>query len=409
MFWLDAWQELFQLLWRNRMRTVLTALAVAWGIYLLVILLALGRGLQNGAERDFRDDAVNSIWVRGMKTSEQYAGRGPGRQVRFKNGDIDAVTRLAGVEHITGRYHVSGSFAVTRGSKSARFDIRGCHPDHRYLEKTLLQQGRFINERDIEERRKVAVIGPLVREALFGAAPFLGENITIKGVVYKVVGLYDDEGGMGELRRIYIPISTAQLVYHGADNVHNIMYTVGDVSVEDSVQMEARTRTLLAARHGFSPTDRRALRVNNNLQRFDKVREIFRWISAFVWLVGLGTLFAGVIGVSNIMLISVQERVVEIGIRKALGATPFALVRMVLFEALVITVIAGYLGLFGGVMTVEAVNRWLPNNDFVKNPAVDFRAGWTALGILVLAGAAAGLAPAWRAARVKPVVAMRGV
>lgn len=409
MFWLDAWQELLQLLWRHRTRTLLTALAVGWGIYLLVILLAVGRGLQNGAESDFKDDAVNSIWLRGTKTSEPFAGRGPGRKLRFKNGDVEAIARIAGVEHITGRYYVSGNFTVTRGSKAARFDIRGCHPAHRFLEKTLLREGRFINQRDIDERRKVAVIGPEVRQTLFGTEPFLGQEISVKGVVYQVVGLYDDEGSKGELRKIYIPISTAQLVYHGADNVHHIMYTVGEASVEQSVRMEHETRQLLAQRHRFSPTDRRALNVSNNLERFDKVRDIFRWIQAFVWVVGIGTLFAGVIGVSNILLISVQERTVEIGIRKALGATPFALVRMVLFEALVITVVAGYVGLFSGVATVEAFEYWLPDLDFIKDPDVDFRASWISLGVLVLAGGLAGLAPAWRAARVKPIVAMRGL
>jgi putative ABC transport system permease protein len=166
---------------------------------------------------------------------------------------------------------------------------------------------------------------------------------------------------------------------------------------------------VLAQRHGYAPDDRRALSVSNNLERFDKVREIFRWIDAFVWVVGIGTLFAGVIGVSNILLISVQERTVEIGIRKALGATPFTLVRMVLFEACVITVVSGYVGLFSAVATVEAFKYWLPNLDFIKDPDVDFAAGGIALFVLVLAGALAGLAPAWRAARVKPVVAMRGL
>jgi putative ABC transport system permease protein len=410
MFGLDAANELLQLLWRNRVRTALTALAVSWGIFLLVILVALGRGLENGAVHDFRDDAVNSIWIRGMKVSLPFNGRAPGRKVQFKNADLLALQRrLNGIEHLSGRYYVSGNFAVSHGPKSAHFDIRGVHPDHVFLEKTLITEGRFINPRDIDERRKVAVIGPLVQKALFGDEPYLGREIQIRGVIYQVVGLYDDEGGRGELSRIYIPISTAQLVYHGSDNIHHILFTVGEASNEQSAAMEQRARSLLSERHGISLADRRALNINNNLIRFQKVSEIFRWISAFVWLVGLGTLLAGVVGVSNILLISVQERSVEIGIRKALGATPLALVRMVLSEALVITLLAGYFGLFSGVALVEFARPWFADSDLVRNPEVDLKSSLIALAILVSAAMIAGAAPAWRAALVKPIVAMRSL
>ncbi len=405
---LDAWQEVFELVRRNKLRTFLTALSVAWGIFMLIILLAAGRGLQRGVEYDFRDDATNSIWVQPAETSLPFAGRAPGRRIQLKNADIEAVAReVEGVEHITGRYYLWGDINVSRGSESHRFDLRGCHPDHLYLERTLMLAGRFINHTDIERRRKVAVIGPEVKKALFGAEPYLGQYIQVNRVPYQVVGLYDDEGQQNELRKIYIPITTAQLVYRGGQKVHHIMYTVGDSTVEQSRLMEQQTRRLLADRHDFAFEDRRAVNVSNNLERFKKVTQIFEWVEAFVWLVGIGTILAGVIGVSNIMLISVRERTREIGIRKAIGATPWQVVRMVLMEALLVTSVSGYAGLVGGALVVELVQRHVPDNDYLRNPQVDFSAALIAVGVLVLAGVLAGLIPALRAAKVEPVTAMR--
>lgn len=404
----DGWQETLEALRRHKLRTILTALSVAWGIFMLVILLAAGRGLQRGVEHDFRDDATNSIWISPGRTSVAYKGQPPGRSIRFENDDVDAVAKqIPGVDHITGRFYLWGEFSVSYGMKTAHFDIRGCHPGHLYLERTQILAGRFINEFDVRERRKVAVIGPEVREQLFGARDPLGEYITIRGVKYKVIGLYQDDGSQNELRKIYVPITTAQLVYSAPRQVHHIMYTVGDADLAQSETMAAATRDLLARRHRFSPEDKRALRVNNNLAQFSRVQEIFSWIRVFVWVVGVGTIFAGVVGVGNVMLISVKERTVEFGVRKALGATPWSIVSMVLQEALVVTSLAGYAGLCAGALLIEAVNRYVPENDYFREPQVDFQAALWAIGILVVAGALAGVIPAIRAARVHPVVAMR--
>ncbi len=404
----DAWQEVFDLIRRNKVRTFLTALSVAWGIFMLIILLAAGRGLQQGVEHDFRDDATNSIWIRPAETSLPFAGRAPGRTVRFKNTDVDAVAReVGGVEHITGRFYLWGDIHVSRGNESERFGIRGCHPDHLYLERTIMLEGRFINETDVERRRKVAVIGPEVKKALFRDEPYLGQYIRVKGVPYQVVGLYRDEGQQNELRKIYIPITTAQLVYRGGEDVHHIMFTTGDATVEQSKLMESQVRHLLAARHDFDVADWRAINISNNLERFRKMTQMFGWVEAFVWLVGIGTILAGVIGVSNIMLISVRERTTEIGIRKAIGATPWQIVRMVLMEAFLVTSVSGYSGLVLGALVVELVQRHLPDNDYLRNPQVDFRAALIAVIVLVVAGVLAGLVPALRAAKVQPVTAMR--
>jgi putative ABC transport system permease protein len=404
----DTLREVLDVLSRNKLRTALTGLSVGWGIFMLVLLLAAGNGLQHGVEYDFRDDATNSIWIRQGKSSQPYLGHAPGRPIHFDDGDFEALAReVPGIEYMSGRYYVRGALAVSRRNQSATFDVRGCHPDHQYLERTIMISGRFIDELDIRERRKVAVIGPAVQAALFGRQSPLGEIINIRGVNYTVVGVFEDQGGEGELRRIYIPLSTAQLVYHGGNRMHQMMFTTGAASLEQSEAMAWRSREILSERHAVSPSDRRAIQISNNQVQFRKLMDIFDWIRSFVWVVGIGTLFAGVVGVSNIMIISVQERTLEIGIRKALGATPASIIRMILMEALLLTGVAGYVGLTAGVACVELARRYLADNEYVRDPTVDVRVGVVATLLLVAAGALAGVVPASKAARVRPVVAMR--
>jgi putative ABC transport system permease protein len=406
---MDTWQEVLEVLRRNKLRAGLTASSVAWGIFLLILLVAAGNGLRHGVEWEFRDDATNSISLNRGKTSLPYQGHGPGRPIIFQNGDVEALLEeLPGVDHMSGRFFLWGGTQVSRADRTASFDVRGCHPDHQYLEQTIILAGRYLDDLDVSERRKVAVIGTAVKAALFAEAEDpLGQMINVRGVNYQVVGVFDDVGGEGELRRIYVPISTAQALYKGGDLVHQIWFSTGAASVAESEVMVARSRELIAERHHFDPSDRRALRVNNNLMRFRQLMDIFDWVRSFVWIVGIGTLFAGVVGVSNIMIISVQERTLEIGIRKAIGATPASIVSMILLEALVLTSLAGYLGLVAGVGLVEAARRYLPENEYVRDPSVDVRVALVATLVLVGAGALAGLLPALAAARVRPVVAMR--
>ncbi|HEU4583942.1 MAG TPA: ABC transporter permease [Polyangiaceae bacterium] len=406
---MDTWQEVFEVLRRNKLRASLTASSVAWGIFLLVLLLAAGNGLRHGVEWEFRDDATNSISLRRGKTSLPFQGHAPGRPVYLQNADVAALrSELGGVDHITGRFFLWGVTPISRGNRSAGFDVRGCHPDHQFLEQTIILAGRYINELDVSEQRKVAVIGTAVKDALFAdGEDALGQMINVRGVNYQVVGLFDDVGGEGELRRVYIPLSTAQALYKGGDTMHQIWFTTGAASVVESEALVGRSRQLLAERHHFDPDDRRAVPASNNLLRFRQLMDVFDWVRAFVWVVGIGTLFAGIVGVSNIMIISVQERTLEIGIRKAIGAPPSSIVGMILLEALVLTSLAGYLGLIAGVGLVEAFRRYLPENDYVRDPTIDVRVAVVATLVLVAAGALAGLLPALAAARVRPVVAMR--
>jgi putative ABC transport system permease protein len=405
---IEALLELWDVLRRNAVRTLLTGLSVAWGVFMLVVLLGAGNGLENGANWEFRDDAQNSIWIGGGKTSIPFAGRSPGRPILFKNQDfVDLPRKVPGIEHFTGRFWLWGEFSVTYGSKRSSFNILGVHPDHRYLEKTLMTRGRYLDADDQAEKRKVCVIGSKVREILFGNADPVGEYVNIRGLAYKVVGEFEDVGGENELRKIYVPISTAQLVYNQPQIIHQLIFTVGDVSVEQSQVMAEQARRALAQSHGFSPDDRRALRMGNNLEQFTRITGVFRWIRIFVWVVGVGTLLAGIVGIGNIMLISVAERTKEIGIRKALGATPAAIIRMVLGEALVLTGVSGYTGLVAGVGVVELVAARFPDAPFFRQPSVSLQVAVSATLLIMAAGGLAGFFPAYRAARVNPTVALR--
>ena len=408
MFDLDKWQEILSTIRQNKLRTFLTGFSVAWGILILVVLLGSGTGLANGIEYQFRDDAVNSIWVRSGQTSLPHKGLQPGRRIQFTNADHSEVNReINGVEYISSRFYPRGELRVTAGTLDSTFDIRSVHPDHQHLEKTIVTEGRFLNDLDIEQHRKVAVIGVRVEEALFGTESALGRYIQINGIPFRVVGLFRDTGAESEEEKIYLPISTAQRIFNGANRVSMFMLTTGELPLEATQEMSEEIGTLLAQRHHFSPEDKRAVFVHNSNEFFQRFVDLISGIRVFVWVIGIGTILAGVVGVSNIMMIVVKERTKEIGVRKALGATPRSIVSLIMQEAVFITGIAGYIGLVLGVVLLELGGQYLPESEFFLNPGVDFRLALSATALLVAAGAMAGLVPAYRAARVKPVVALK--
>jgi putative ABC transport system permease protein len=276
------------------------------------------------------------------------------------------------------------------------------------LERTKVIEGRYINDLDIEKFRKVAVIGILVKQALFGEQPALGELIRINGIAFKVVGVFEDEGSDQERELIYLPISTAQRTFNGKNRVNQILFTTGQATLEQSQAMAEETRRILAENHDFDPEDKGAVFVQNAVENFQRFVSLMQGIRIFIWVVGIGTLLAGVVGVSNIMLVAVKERTREIGIRKALGATPRSIVGLILAESVLITGFAGYLGLMAGVGVLALVSGALPaESSFFRNPQVDLRVALWATVLLVVAGAVAGFFPARRAASIQPVQALR--
>jgi putative ABC transport system permease protein len=405
---LDTWQEILDTIRANKLRSFLTGFSVAWGIFMLIVLLGSGEGLSHGIEYQFRDDAINSIWVRPGQTSIPYKGLAPGRRVQLTNDDREEIRGgVGGIDHISSRFGISGNLRVRYKKETTTFDVRAVHPDYQYVEKTIVTEGRFLNDFDIAEYRKVAVIGVRVKDAIFKKESALGKNLEINGVAFRVVGLYTDDGGQNEQERIYLPLSTAQRAFGGANRIGMIMMTTGDTPVAETEGMATDVKHRLAARHTFSTEDPRALSVENNNIEFQRFTSLMSAIRLFVWIIGIGTILAGVVGVSNIMLITVRERTREIGVRKALGATPWSVVSLILQESILITAVAGYFGLVLGIAVLQVAATSLPGNEFFRDPAVDLKIAIEATLLLVVAGVAAGFVPARRAAAVRPVDALR--
>lgn len=404
----DRWTELLHTLMRNRLRTLLTAFSVAWGIFVLVILLGLGEGLSNGVAWQFRDDATHSVWIRRGQTSIPWRGHSVGRQIYFDNTDYAAIDALDGVEHLTGRFYLWGEGTISYRDRHGAFSVRAVHPEHVHLENTLVRSGRYLNDLDIEQRRKVTVIGQEVSEFLFQGADPLGEWVDINRIQYRVIGTFEDEGGAGEMRQVYIPITTAQVAYAGGEKIHHLMFTVDPSSTAAEADAVAeQAHVLLSRAHNFSPDDRRAVRVRNNLETWQTIQGVLDVIHLFAMMVGVGTMMAGIVGVSNILLVSINERTSEFGLRKALGATPSAIVWMVLQESVLLTSVSGWMGLVGGIAAIEATARFAPQLDYLRDPSVHIGSALGAITLLIIAGGVAGFVPAWRASRVQPVEALR--
>lgn len=411
MFDIDKWQEIFSTIQKNKLRTFLTGFSVAWGIFMLIVLLGSGKGLENGIHSNFDADAANSIWIFPGQTSKPYKGIQPGKYVRFTNEDYERLKReIKNLERISSRYDIRGNDLISYKNEYGSFGINTVHPDMEFIENSFPIKGRFINNIDIEKSRKIAVIGDLVDEALFknGKSP-IGEYIKIQGIPFKVVGVYSENSNNdGERRRVYIPISTAQMIFDGGNRINNIALSVKDMTVDESNQFEEKLKASFAANHNFDKEDDRAIFIRNNQENIKEFQNAFQGIRLFIWIIGIGTIIAGIVGVSNIMIIVVKERTKEIGIRKAIGATPWSVVSSVLQESILITSFAGYIGLVLGVALMEIIAKNVPADSMMfKNPEIDMNVAISATILLIISGTFAGYIPARRAAKIKPVVALR--
>ena len=413
MFDIDKWQEIFFTIRKNKLRTFLTAFSVAWGIFILMILLGVGTGLQRGVEFDFRGDAINSIWISAGQTSLPYKGMQPGRRWSLQSEDYDNLRqKIKGVEYSTARFHCWGTFTVRYKNKYSSFSVLGVTPDMMYLENQTPIQGRYMNNLDLEQRRKVAIVGTKVVEGLFNANENpIGKWIDVRGVQYLIVGVYKDEGDEGEMQSILIPLTTAQLAYNAKNTVHTIMYTVGNASVKESKAMANETRNMLAQKYRFDPKDQRAVYIGNNVENFQKFKNLFTGVKAFLWIIGLFTIIAGIVGVSNIMFIVIKDRTREIGVRKAIGAPPASIIGLFLQESILITLAAGYIGLITGIGVIEfikwALAEFKVDAPYFRDPEIDIATAVMATIVLVISGAVAGYFPARKAAKVNPIVALK--
>lgn len=414
-FDLNHWEDIFSHLKKHKLRTGLTAFGVFWGIFLLLVMLGAGKGIERGVYLQFGRMAVNSVHVWGGQTSLAYRGHNPGRSIQLTDQDTQALRRnIPGIEIVCPRIQMWQSSLVKVGDLESSFTIRGEIPEIMQLEPLDMLDGRFINARDMLETRKMAVIGKRVRQVLFpgGDSP-VGQYIQINGVNYLVCGVFDydtlggDERGRSET--ILLPFTTMQRSY-------NMMNRVGWYSIllsdqADTNKAEEEIKSLLADRHDVHPDDNRAIGSWNSSREFKSLQGLFSGINVFLWIVGMGTLLAGMIGVSNIMLIIVKERTREIGIRKTLGATPASIISMILQEAFLITSVAGYSGVVLAIGLMEGIAWFMKKSqlqsEYFSDPEVSLGVALSAMVLLVLAGILAGLFPALKAASIHPVEALR--
>lgn len=409
---MDGLQEILYTLKQNKLRTALTAFGVFWGIFMLILLLGAGKGMQNGVYKSFGSEVMDFIVIWSSTTSVAYKGLGLGRGILLTAGDMQAIQqKMPGVRFVAADYGTDG-VTIKYENKTGNYSVHGVPDEYFKVKEDIpFTFGRKTNPFDDQEIRKVAAIGSVVAERIFGKdVDPIGKNIRINDVAMRVIGVFYDKGNRGQdSERIYIPKTIHAKLFGHSEDAGAIW--VRPMAGVDGFELEKKIVALLQIRHDVSPEDKRAIRSFNMAEPAKMINGLFIAINGFIWFVGLGTLTAGIVGVSNIMIITVKERTREIGIRKALGATPFNIVSTLLMESILVTSIAGYSGLVLGVGLLELVSFTLRSVDakldFFDNPEVNFQVALIAVVLLIIVGALAGLVPALKAARIMPIEAMR--
>lgn len=413
MFDIEKWQEIGSNLWQHKFRTVMVSILVGWGIFMLVFLLGAGKGLQNGVMQGFQGFAKNAIWVWTWKTELPHNGLPPGRRIELEVGDIDAIkNKVEGVEYITPRLGLWGTL-ITRDTKSGSYDVQGVNEYFQYIESNDILEGRYINKTDVEDKKKVVCIGRLVAENLFGEEDAVGQYINIKGAYFLVVGVYKSkasgENAKENEETIIAPYTAIQQTFNMGARVGNIIITIQDGYLSEDIA--DNMKAAIYARNSIHPDDEMAVQYWSSQEEYNNIQGLFIGINGFVLFASLGTIIAGIISITVIMLITVKERTKEIGVRKALGATPFSVVSLVAQEALVITAVSGFFGLIAGMLLIQkAADAMISMGieiEYFANPEVDVKVALWALGLFIVAGFVAGLVPAIIAARIKPIEALR--
>lgn len=417
MFDFDNLREIFGTMKRNKLRTFLTGFAVSWGIFILIILLGAGNGLRNGVMKNFENWSQNRIVIYAGSTDKPYAGFQRGRRIRFTYKDFeDLSVFFPEIDKKTVEQYLSDTLKYN--NEYSVVSLRGVHPAKAEIDFLKMESGngRFINEIDVSRQRKVVVISQRTKEILFKEENPIGKRIIIRSVPFQVIGVYSSEDNSYETAS-YIPVSTAITMYNPGPYIHDIVMTVNGVDTKEAVEdLEKRLRLYFARRHHFDPEDMSAIGMWNTLENFQSINIIMNGLSLMIWLIGIGTLTAGIVGVSNIMLITVKERTREFGIRKAIGATPFSILRMIVFESVLITSVFGYVGMITGIGVTEAINVVVEsmnnsgggNGGFIfANPTVDLGIAISSTVLLIIAGVVAGYFPARKAVSVSAIESMR--
>ena len=411
----NTWQEIFGSIGKNRTRTIITVIGVLWGIFIYIVLAGASKGLDNGFARDFENVAKNSLWCWAQSTSIPYAGYKTGRGLRLKVNDATTLrNRIPEIQYIApvntkGVFGGEGAQTV-RGLKSNTYPMYGYYPEiARMATQKIYDDGRFINDQDIEQARKVCVIGERTQQEMFEEDEDpIGGYIRIENIYFQVVGVhkftqttpFDTDGD------IYIPFSTFQRIYNTGENAQ--FFTVAAFDDADVVQVEKDVKAVLKSIHRVHPEDERAFGAFNLGEIFNKIMGFAQGITFLSLIVGLATILAGVIGIGNILLISVKERTNELGIRRALGATPGEVRTLIILESVFLTLLAGVIGIIMGAGVLNLINNLTQDTQFpYTNPTVPIPLVIGALLVMVVLGTLIGLIPAQRAVSIKPIDALR--
>jgi len=375
MFDIERWQEIFETLSKNKLQTFLTMFSVFIGVMTLMILIGFSNGVQNGVRSEFEEDATNRINIGTRTTTKSYKGLNPGRRIQLRNSDFEETNALYDdeLEYRTGVFSRWGMQIVYK-NESNNYRLEGAHPDQQFIENQSMVKGRFLNQNDQENYEKVAVIGNKVQNDLFKSKNSIGEYIQVQGINFKVVGVYTDPGGRREESRVFIPLSTAQRVFNESDKIRSMVYTINmsenfDDAVVASEILAEKIENDIKTKYSIAPDDRSAVRINNTLKSAQKIYSLIDMVKLIFWIVGIGT-------------------------------------RMILQEAIFVTALAGFIGLFVGYAILFFVG---PNidHDMIKSPSVGFWTSITIVCIIIFAGVLAGFVPAYRAANIKPIEALR--
>jgi putative ABC transport system permease protein len=407
MFSRDRWLEIFDSIKKNKLRTFLSGFTVALGILIFVVLFGFGNGLDNTFDKFFTDDALNTMWVNAGRTTKPYMGYKANRRIEFDNKDLEDITNRFAfyIDGITPRISESGNIGYKL--KSNNYSVRGVGPFHQKNEMTIMMQGRYINGLDVENKERNVVIGRLVKQDLFGDEDALGKFVSGGGRSWKVIGVFQDDGGDNEERIVYVPYTTLQLIQKNTDKLQQIIISYKpEIGYAGAVAFENQLKKYLKQKKFIDPTDPRGVFIRNIASELSRNDQFKSGLSSIILFVGIGTLLAGIIGISNIMVFVVKERTKELGIRKAIGATPSSIIGMILQEAIFITSISGYVGLITGIGILKLVGNTLEEDYYILDPYVDLNTAILATFLLIGFGAFAGYLPAKRAAKIKPIEAL---
>ena len=408
MFNIERWKEIFQSIQKNKLRTALSGMTVSLGILIFIILFGLGEGLKNSYSDLFLNNANNVIYIYPGKTTKPYGGFKTNRRIELKNADIDALKQefSSSIEYVNPSLFVSEP--ISYGLESFTFEISAVSPSNQLIEKHVLMKGRYINEKDIKEKNKVVTIGRLVARDIFKGDDPIGKFINLGSRSFKIVGVFQDTSGDTEENKLIIPYTTRQQILKGTDVVGTVGITFDQSwSGSQAVKLSDNIKSFLKKRKSVDPTDPSGIRIRNVADEIDRSLQFANALQISVTFVGIGTLIAGIIGISNIMVFIVKERTKELGIRKALGAEPNEIIKMILTESIFITAISGFLGMVIGIIILNSLDSSALQEYFITRAGVDLNIAFSATIILIIFGVIAGYIPAKRAAQIKPIVALR--